>query len=196
MLDRVPPGAALDAACGTGRHTAQLVARGHRVVGVDASPEMLAKARARVPDADFRLGDLRRLPVDAASVDLVVCALALTHVPDLAPAVDELARVLRPGGRLVLSDFHPTMLLLGGTGFFVGEDGAPGNVRSYFHPHARYLAAFRGAGLDVVDCVEPALEADDMGALSGGLNTFAEEAFGAAWIGIPHALVWELVRRD
>jgi ubiquinone/menaquinone biosynthesis C-methylase UbiE len=195
MIDRAPPGVALDAACGTGRHAAYLLARGHRVVGVDATPEMLAKARARVPGADFRVGDLRRLPVEAASVDLAVCALALTHLPDLAPAVDELARVVRPGGRLVVSDFHPTMLLLGGTGFFVAEDGTPGNVRSFRHPHARYLAAFRRAGLDVVDCVEPALEEDDLSPLSGGMSTLAEEAFRTAWVGVPNALVWELVRR-
>jgi SAM-dependent methyltransferase len=196
MIDRAPPGAALDAACGTGRHAAHLVACGHRVVGVDASPEMLDRARARVPNADLRRGDLVRLPVETASVDLAVCALALSHLPDLAPAVDELARVLRPGGRLVVSDFHPTMLLLGGTGFFVDSEGRPGNVRSFFHPHARYLAAFRRARLEVVDCVEPALEAEDIGALSGGLNAFADEAFRTAWIGVPNALVWELVRRD
>src|SRR5262245_22191120 len=56
LIDRVPSGRALDAACGTGRHTAYLASRGHRVSGVDATAEMLEKARARVPAADLRQG--------------------------------------------------------------------------------------------------------------------------------------------
>jgi ubiquinone/menaquinone biosynthesis C-methylase UbiE len=194
IVDRVPPGRALDAACGTGRHTAYLASRGHRVAGVDATPAMLEKARARVPSADLRVGDLAHLPFDAGAFDLAVCALALSHLSAPEPAVAELARVLRPGGTLVVSDLHPTMLLLGGTGFFVDSSGRAGNVRSYHHPHARYLAAFRRAGLSVVDCVEPMIEAEDVAAVSGGLLGFAEEAFRTAWVGMPNALVWSLVR--
>jgi SAM-dependent methyltransferase len=185
----------LDAACGTGRHAAYLRERGHRVIGVDSSPEMLDRARERVPEADLRTGALEELPLDTASVDLAVCALALTHARDIAPAIAELARVLRPGGRLILSDFHPTMLLLGGSGVFFDASGAAGNVVSFHHPHGSYLRAFRAAGLDVLECVEPVLEEEDMAPLSGGLSAFADEAFRAAWLGIPNALVWDLRRR-
>lgn len=195
MIDRSPPGVALDAACGTGRHTAYLVERGHRTTGVDATPEMLAKARERVPSADLREGRLESLPIESGTVDLAVCALALTHVEDLRPAIRELGRVLRPGGRLIVSDFHPTMLMLGGTAFFVGADGNAGNVQSYFHPLSSYLTAFRDAGLEVVDCVEPAIEEQDVPAISGGLAGFSEEAFRRAWVGVPNGLVWELGRR-
>jgi SAM-dependent methyltransferase len=195
MIDRAPPGDALDAACGTGRHSAYLASRGHRVVGIDGTPEMLEKARARMPGADFRDGDLTRLPLADASFDLAVCSLALTHLPDVAPAVRELARIVRPGGRVVLSDHHPTMLTLGGTAFFFGADGSAGNIQSYHHPHSSYLAAFRTSGLEVVDCVEPRVEPVDLAAISGGMLSLAEAAFQAAWVGVPNALVWELVRR-
>jgi ubiquinone/menaquinone biosynthesis C-methylase UbiE len=195
LIDAAPAGVALDAACGTGRHTAYLRERGHAVVGVDATPEMLDRARARVPEADLRVGDLEALPLDGASVDLAVCALALTHVRDIGPVVAELARVLRRGGRLVLSDFHPTMLLLGGSGVFFDAGGAAGNVVSFHHSHASYLRAFRAAGLEVADCVEPVLEEEDLAPLSGGLSSFADEAFRSAWLGIPTALVWDLRRR-
>jgi SAM-dependent methyltransferase len=107
LIDPLPPGTALDAACGTGRHARWLAARGYRLIGVDASAEMLDVARTALPEADLRLGDLTALPVETASVDLVVCALALTHCEDLREPVAELARVLRPDGRLVVSDFHP-----------------------------------------------------------------------------------------
>jgi SAM-dependent methyltransferase len=50
ILDSLPVGVALDAACGTGRHTTYLASLGHRVIGVDTSPEMLARAREKVPE--------------------------------------------------------------------------------------------------------------------------------------------------
>lgn len=101
IIDRLPIGPALDAACGTGRHAAYLTSRGHSVIGVDGSPQVLAVAKAKVPGADFRLGDLRALPVADHAVDLVTISLALSHVPDLAPVLTEFARVLRPGGHLL-----------------------------------------------------------------------------------------------
>jgi SAM-dependent methyltransferase len=56
-------GVALDAACGTGRFAEFLARRGHRVIGVDSTPDMLARARQRVPGAEFRIGELDRLPL-------------------------------------------------------------------------------------------------------------------------------------
>jgi SAM-dependent methyltransferase len=113
IIDALPVGDALDAACGTGRYAAYLAERGHRVVGVDSSPDMLERARARVPSGEFRLGDVRALALPDNSVDLVVSALALSHVPALGPVMAEFARVLRPGGSLVLSDAHHEIVLRG-----------------------------------------------------------------------------------
>src|SRR5579859_6666182 len=62
-LDGREPGVALDAACGTGRFAEFLARRGHQVVGVDSSPDMLAHARRRVPGGEFRVGELDRLPL-------------------------------------------------------------------------------------------------------------------------------------
>ncbi|MFF3787590.1 class I SAM-dependent DNA methyltransferase [Streptomyces sp. NPDC001933] len=106
ILDGLPVGTGLDAACGTGRHTTCLQALGHDVIGVDASPEMLAQARKRLPDVAFHKVGLHRLPLPGNAVDTVVCALALTHVPGLAPVLAKFARVLRSGGSLVISDAH------------------------------------------------------------------------------------------
>src|ERR687887_1175424 len=63
ILDALPVGVALDAGCGTGRHAAYLVSLGHKVIGVDATPEMLAVARAKIPDGEFHQGDLTELPL-------------------------------------------------------------------------------------------------------------------------------------
>jgi ubiquinone/menaquinone biosynthesis C-methylase UbiE len=194
LTDAWPTGVVLDAACGTGRHARHLAARGHRVIGVDASPEMLAEARRALPAADLRVGDLGALPLERASVDGAVCALALTHCERLGPPIAELARVVRPGGRLVVSDFHPIQLELGGTAFFVAADGTAGQVRSYRHRHADYLDAFAAAGLLLVRCLEPAMGEDDVLLVSGGLMNVAPDAFRDAFLGLPAALVWELVR--
>jgi SAM-dependent methyltransferase len=195
LIDRVPPGRALDAACGTGRHTRYLAAKGHRVVGVDGSAAMLAVARAQLPGVEFRTGDLAALPAQTASADLAVCALALCHFPDLTGPMRELARVVRPGGRVLISDPHPWMNALGGAAFFVGEDGTGTYVKNYFHPHAVYLRAFAGAGLAVRSCAEPVVGPVELELLSALLPLpGAGEALRAAFDGLPGALVWELER--
>lgn len=194
LVDPWPKGVVLDAACGTGRHARHLAARGHRVIGVDATPEMLAHARRALPDADLRDGDLAALPVETASVDAAVCALALQHCERLGPPVVDLARVVRPGGRLVVSDFHPMQVLLGMSAFFIAADGRAGQVRSHPHLHADYLAAFAAAGLRVVRCIEPAAGEEEVALMSGGLMGVAPDGFRDAFVGLPAALVWDLVR--
>jgi SAM-dependent methyltransferase len=97
ILQRLPAGIALDVACGTGRHTGYLAELGHRVIGVDSAPAMLDLAATNVPGASLARADLHQLPIPDHAVDVIVCALALTHVPDLVAALTELVRVLRPG---------------------------------------------------------------------------------------------------
>jgi ubiquinone/menaquinone biosynthesis C-methylase UbiE len=188
-LADVAPGRALDAACGTGRHTAALVAAGHATIGVDRSAAMLEVAAAKVPDADLRTGDLLDLPIDDASVDVAVCALALTHLEDPSPAIAELARVVRPGGRVVLTDAHPAFVLLLGQALFPTPTGFA-FVRNHVHLHSTYLSAFEAAGLRVCGCWESPQEAD----FSTGLFAGAAEAAEAVWHDVPIVLVWSLER--
>jgi len=193
ILDALPPGDALDAACGTGRHAKRLHELGHRVVGIDGSPDMLGKAKAALPQVDFRVGELTSLPLEADSVDLAVCALALEHVRDLDGPILELARVVRPGGRVVVSDLHPVVSSLGGAAYFQDAGGAAGVVRGYRHLHGDYLRAFRAAGLEVDRCIEPVFGATEA-AMQGPASAFVPRAAEAAYVDLPGALVWELVR--
>ncbi|NGO69943.1 class I SAM-dependent methyltransferase [Streptomyces boncukensis] len=191
LLDRAPAGTALDAACGTGRQTVALTARGHRTVGVDQSPQMLEQARGKAPEAEFRQGALDALPLADDAVDLAVCSLALTHLPDLEPAVAELARVVRPGGRIVVSDLHPFVVMLQGQCLFVAGDDRLAFVRNHVHLPGRYLDAFAGAGLSVRSCQEPLFN----GRLApGGYEEHIADAARAAWQDIPLVIVWDLVR--
>ena len=185
---------ALDAACGTGRHAAHLAARGCDVVGVDQSAEMLAVAHTKVPSATFHVGALEALPVESDSFDVATCALALCHLPDPSLAVAELGRVLRPGGTLVITDPHPSAAMLGGQAFFGGiVPGEPMRfVRNHAHTASTWLRAFRGAGLDIVDCLEPPFT-EDQTASSPAAFVYPE-ATAAAASDLPGLWVWHLER--
>jgi ubiquinone/menaquinone biosynthesis C-methylase UbiE len=194
MLETAEPGVALDAACGTGRHAAKLVELGHRVIGVDTTEAMLAVAREKVPAADFRTGRLEALPVDDESVDLLTCTLALTHVEDLAPVMREFARVLRPGGCVILSDMHPIGTMTGGIAGFPGDDitrGIP-YVPNRTHHVSAYIAAFGEAGLSILECIEPRVPEW----MVERLPTYAivPDATRQAFIDTPYLLIWRLER--
>ena len=208
-----PPGVALDAACGTGRHAEYLAGRGHRVIGVDSSPDMLARARVRVPPADFRHGDLDRLPVPDDHADLVVCGLALVHLSDLRPAFAEFARVLRPGGHLVITDVHRDLVALGSVPHVRRADGSPGLLSAHGHLASEYLGAALPLGLRLLRCEEPrspvpddaggAETADPAGETTAGeivvgpwdvwpwsLHEVVPAAAEAAFRGTPAVVVW------
>ncbi|TML19845.1 MAG: ubiquinone/menaquinone biosynthesis methyltransferase [Actinobacteria bacterium] len=94
-----PTSRILDLACGTGDFCRELTKRGLEPIGVDFSWGMLAAART---DAPLVQGDALCLPVPPHSVDGVTCGFALRNFVELAPFFAELARVIRPGGRIAL----------------------------------------------------------------------------------------------
>jgi SAM-dependent methyltransferase len=194
LVDALPPGTALDAACGTGRHARHLAAGGHEVMGIDIAPEMLTRAREALPEAVFLEADLRDIPAAPGQFDLVICGLALAHVADLSAAIGELARVLRGGGRLIVSVLHPFQALLGWHAPFEDGLGQRRFVREHAHTHADYLAAFSSAGLHVRGCIEPKLSAAEVAAKRRAFRHLPD-ATTAAYVGLPAVLVWDTERR-
>jgi ubiquinone/menaquinone biosynthesis C-methylase UbiE/DNA-binding transcriptional ArsR family regulator len=96
-----------DLGCGTGRLAGTVAPFVSRVVAVDESPDMLEAARARLgdrPNVELRSGKLESLPLEDAALDVAILALVLHYLPDPAGALAEAARVLRPGGRLLVVD--------------------------------------------------------------------------------------------
>jgi SAM-dependent methyltransferase len=95
----------LDAGCGTGRMSAYLAARGCLVEGVDLSPGMVAMARRDHPGLPFEVGSLSELPsADAVFAGVLLCySIIHTPPPGLAAVVAEVARVLRPGGYVLVA---------------------------------------------------------------------------------------------
>jgi SAM-dependent methyltransferase len=194
LLDDVNGRVALDAACGTGRHSAYLSSRGFEVIGVDSNRTMLALAESKVPAGDFRLGDLTALPVDDGAVDVVVCSLALTHVEPLGPVIAEFARVTRPGGLVILSDMHPTAVTFGGAAVFPADSRRfeLHFVRNLLHPVGDYLRAAAAAGLVVRECREPVVP--ESAITTNPAYTVVPAAVRQAFEGLPFLLVWSLAR--
>jgi 2-polyprenyl-3-methyl-5-hydroxy-6-metoxy-1,4-benzoquinol methylase len=113
IVDEVgaPPEAAwLDVGCGPAYHAIRLAGRGHRVHAMDFSDTALKLARRNVERAglteriDVSAGNVLDLPFPDASIDYTLCWGVLMHVPDIATAVQELSRILRPGGRMLISE--------------------------------------------------------------------------------------------
>lgn len=97
----------LDAGCGAGLLALLASFRGAQVAALDAAPALVAIARQRLPEADVREGDLESLPFDDARFDAVVAVNSIFYAQNMAAAVRELARVVRPGGRVVATAWGP-----------------------------------------------------------------------------------------
>jgi ArsR family transcriptional regulator len=99
-----------DLGCGTGALLSSLAQSVGHVIGVDASDEMLGAARARtvgLGNVELRRGSLEALPIDDATLDAATMMLVLHHLPAPGAAIAEAARVLKPGGRLLIVDMSP-----------------------------------------------------------------------------------------
>ena len=180
LVERIEAGresSVLDVACGTAAVSLELVRQyGCRVVGVDQSPEMLAAGRARIEAAglddriELKEGRAEALPFEDAFFDALTFTYLLRYVDDPAATMKELARVVRPGGRIAMLDFfvparvaRPAWELYVRVGLPVlGRAISPGwgevgtflgpNIRGFWdrHPVEEIVAAWRGAGIDGV----------------------------------------------
>lgn len=95
----------MDLGSGVGDVAAELVARGARVIGVDANQELLAMAQARgIANAEFRSGDLRRPLQVGGAVDGIWCSFAVAYIPELGPTLVDWRKHLKPGGWVALTE--------------------------------------------------------------------------------------------
>ncbi len=196
----------LDVGCGEGQIARRLVANGSStVVGVDPTSNQIIAARQRAGGPEYARAQAESLPVASSSFDAVIACLVFEHIADHVPAIGEIARVLRLGGRFVLFLNHP-LLQCPGSGWIVDhvleeeywrigpyltvdvsmEELAPGVALPFVHrPMSHYLNALIGNGLDIVEMEEPPPPA-------GFLNKADEYADAAS---IPRLLVLVAERR-
>ena len=174
----------LDAGCGSGPLSAALRAKGAIVTGFDGSPAMLELARQRLgDDAALHVADLSRpLPFADGAFDDIVASLVLHYLRDWATPLAELRRLLKPGGRLILSVNHPIVykLLYPDADYFAITQYSEENtfngqsaVLTYWHrPVSAMTDAFTAAGFRVSVISEPPFSPDTPRELLG--PTFAD----------------------
>ena len=141
-----PSGRTLDLGCGEGRLSRDLTALGHDVVGVDASPTMLAAAREAAPELELYEADAAALPFEDVSFGLVVAFMSLQDVENLDGAIRECARVLHPGGRLCLAIVHP----INSAGTWERDDAeSPFVIEGSYLATSQYAETFARDGLEM-----------------------------------------------
>jgi ubiquinone/menaquinone biosynthesis C-methylase UbiE len=155
----LPCEAFLDAGCGDGRYLAALADElPRRIAGVDIAERILETARTRIPRAELRQANLEALPFADAEFDLVLSSQVIEHVLDARGAMVELARVLRPGGVLILSTDNArnvvTRVLNAPRSALVqvlGMRGRRGRIESpaTAYTHESLTRLLEGAGLEV-----------------------------------------------
>lgn len=156
----------LDAGCGPGLYSEELLARGADLVAIDASAEMVKLAEKRIGSrAQVMRADLNEpLPFASAEFDLIVCALVIHHVHDRNVCFREFLRLLKPGGRAIVSTQHPTAdwLRKGGSYFETREEEdiwhrgeTEFTVRFWREPLTAFCASITDAGFLIDRLVEP-----------------------------------------
>lgn len=166
-------GTALDIGCGEGRFCRMMRADGIHAVGIDPTAVLLDTARTRDPDGDYRHGRAEALDFPGGSFDLVVSYLALIDIDDVNRAIPEMARVLRPGGTLLVANI--ASYASAATGWLRDTGNVPRfsmddyleerapllewagiSVRNRHRPLSRYMTLLLDAGLELRHFAEPA----------------------------------------
>ena len=165
----------LDVGCGEGRFCRILKEAGVATTGIDPTTQLLDIARRRDPDGDYRLGRAERLEFEAESFDLVISYITLVDIPDFRAAIREMARVLKPGGTLLVANltgftsagaergwvkdaqgqelYFPVDRYLDEFCFWLQWDGI--RIENWHRPLSAYMTTFLEAGLKLTFFAEP-----------------------------------------
>jgi ubiquinone/menaquinone biosynthesis C-methylase UbiE len=124
-----------DIGCGTGRHWPKIIAKAPgRLIGYDVSEEMLKKLKHKFPYTESNLlKDNKLADLEDESCDLLCSTLTIAHIPDVQSTLTEWNRVLKNGGDMIITDYHPVILQKGGRRTFF-HDGKLVSIRNYIHP--------------------------------------------------------------
>lgn len=179
ILARLPFKRVLDVGTGTGRHALKLARVGANVTAIDQSLEMLAVARQRAQNDNLSI-DFQRTSFDAglpfadSQFDLLICALVLCHVSDINKTVGEFARVLQPGGYMLITDFHPDSVQVGWRTQFK-QERTRYLLPNFPHTRDTYLESITDNGLSILNVLDSPLREVPEGYLSAELLHGHEE---------------------
>lgn len=172
---------ALDVGCGEGRLCRMLRSDGIEAVGLDPTAALIAAARERDPAGRYVEGQAEELPFEAGEFDLVVACCSLIDIPDFVRAIHEMARVLAPGGALLIANLSAFTSASNGLGWIEDEEGVRRHfafdryleeraewvawrqirIRNFHRPLSAYMRAFLEAGLVLRHFDEPPAQGGD-----------------------------------
>ena len=196
---------ALDVGCGEGRFCRMMAAAGLSPIGIDPTPQLIATAKARDPGGHYLDASAEDLPFEAEQFDLVVSYLTLIDIPDFRTGISEMARVLAPGGTLLVANLNPFVTAMpkgwpeDQSAWVKDGPHAPYyavtdymeeraawtawsgiRILNHHRPLSAYMAAFLGAGLRLTRYDEPPYAGPDA--------TAAEKFARIPWFNL---MVWE-----
>lgn len=178
MLDRAraePVETALDVGCGEGRFCRMLKERGIHAVGLDPTKALLDEAARRDPDGTYTLASAGSMPFPSDHFDLTIAYLSLIDIEDIRPAVAEMTRVTKPGGRLLVANLNSFNTAGAELGWIKSITGAPRyfaidnymeergvwcewrgiRIVNHHRPLSTYMKLFLGHGLQLLAFDEP-----------------------------------------
>lgn len=148
----------IDVGCGTGRHWSMLLKQcPASLTGYDVSEEMLRIVKQKYPGHHAERLTGIRLNQPDAGCDLLVSTLALAHIPDMPGTLTEWCRVLKPGGDMIITDYHPAALQKGGNRTFQYQ-GQTVAVQNYIHPIDSVIAQAELLNLSVSHFMERTID--------------------------------------
>ncbi|HZZ76591.1 MAG TPA: class I SAM-dependent methyltransferase [Puia sp.] len=140
-----------DIGCGTGRHWQKIYSKNpSHLIGFDVSASMLEKLKSKFPFARTQktTDNLLRSVADL-SLDIIISTLTIAHIKNIEEAIASWSRVLKNGGHLIVTDFHPVLLANGGKRSF-SHEGRSLSVKNYVHSIAKIKKALNAAGFTAV----------------------------------------------
>lgn len=149
-------GAVLEVGCGTGKNSVWLAQKACRLLGVDLSPEMLAKAKSKVdfPHVSFGLADItHEWKFTNQTFDYVVFSLVLEHVEDLRFVFGEARKKCNPGAWMYVGELHPFKQYLGTKARFDTADGRT-EVTCFQHHISDFVSAASASGFQLIQLKE------------------------------------------
>ena len=185
LLPPLSGGDVLDVGCGTGRWLRHLEAREPAsLTGTDCSAIMLERARSKIlPTTKLELSQCVALPSEDSSRSFVLASFIVSYLDDLQGFAHECARILRPGGWLLVSDMHPATAVERGWTRSFRIDGKKVEIEVHTRSMEEIVSAFQDAGFELRDRIEPPFETPERSAFEdAGKRAEYEELSGVAAI--------------
>ena len=160
----------LDYGCGTGRNWERLLSfHPENITGCDISPKMLEQLNSKYPAFDaYLIKKISSLPFKSGSFNFILSTLVIAQVNNLEEVFREWSRILKPGGKILLTDLHPAILSAGGKRTFE-KDGRTYEVKNYIHPIEEIKNLCRKLNMDVAGFEERLISENSKG-FYGGKN--------------------------